>query len=156
MRFEEIYGRFHKGRLNCEEAAGLLGISISSFRRRRRRFEEEGLEGLVDGRLGKASARRVPVDEVTRMLGLFETHYKDFTVKHFHEKLVSAHGFTRSYSWTKSALQAHGQVRHRRHYVKAKVHQYHDGQLAIFHGPRCLARCDKEGDLLNQQHQRVA
>jgi transposase len=110
MRFEEIYGRFHKGRLNCEEAAGLLGISISSFRRRRRRFEEEGLEGLVDGRLGKASARRVPVDEVTRMLGLFETHYKDFTVKHFHEKLVSAHGFTRSYSWTKSALQAHGQV----------------------------------------------
>ena len=48
--------------------------------------------------------------------------------------------------------------KHRRHYVKAKVkvHQYHDGQLAIFHGPRCLARYDKEGDLLNQQHQRVA
>ena len=33
MRFEEVYGRFHKGRLNCEEAAGLLGISISSFHR---------------------------------------------------------------------------------------------------------------------------
>jgi len=110
MRFEEVYGRFHKGRLNCEEAADLLGISVSSFWRRRRRFEEDGLEGLVDARLGKASARRVPVDEMTRMLGLFETHYKDFTVKHFHEKLVSAHGFTRSYSWTKSALQAHGQV----------------------------------------------
>ena len=32
--------------------------------------------------------------------------------------------------------------RHRHHYVKAKVkvHEYHDGQLAIFHGPRCLAR----------------
>ncbi len=69
MRFEEIYGRFHKGHLNCEDAAGLLGISVSSFWRRRRRFAEEGLEGLVDGRLGKASARRVPVDEVTRMLG---------------------------------------------------------------------------------------
>ncbi len=37
--------------------------------------------------------------------------------------------------------------RHRRHYVKAKVkvHEYHNGQLAIFHGPRCLARYDKEG-----------
>ena len=110
MRFEEIYGRFSEGRLNCEAASDLLGISLSSFRRRRRRFEEEGLEGLVDARLGKASARRVPVDEVTRMLGQFETRYGDFTVKHFHEKLVSAHGFTRSYSWTKHALQAHGKV----------------------------------------------
>ena len=44
MRFEDVYGRFHKGRLNCEEAADLLGISISSFRRRRRRFEEAGLD----------------------------------------------------------------------------------------------------------------
>ena len=111
MRFEEIYGRFSEGRLNCEEASDLLGISVSSFHRRRRRFEEEGLEGLVDARLGKASARRVPVDEVTRMLGLFETRYFDFTVKHFHEKLVLAHGFTRSYSWTKGALQARGKVK---------------------------------------------
>ena len=110
MRFEEIYGRFSKGRLNCEAAADLLGISLSSFLRRRRRFEEEGLEGLVDRRLGKASARRVPVDEATRVLGLFETRYRDFTVKHFHEKLVSAHGFTRSYSWTKKLLQANGKV----------------------------------------------
>ena len=40
MRFEEIYGRFSEGRLNCEEASDLLGISVSSFRRRRRRYEE--------------------------------------------------------------------------------------------------------------------
>jgi transposase len=110
MRFEEIYGRFSQGRLNCEEASDLLGISVSSFRRHRRRYEEEGLDGLADGRLGKAFARRVPVDEVGSMLALFETRYCDFTVKHFHEKLVSAHGFTRSYSWTKSALQASGKV----------------------------------------------
>ena len=110
MRFEDIYGRFATGSLGCDEASEILGISVSSFRRWRRRFEERGLEGLVDARLGKASARRVPVDEVTRMLGLFETRYRDFTVKHFHGKLVSAHGFTRSYSWTKKALQAHGKV----------------------------------------------
>ncbi len=48
--------------------------------------------------------------------------------------------------------------RRRHHYVKAKVkvHEYHDGQLAIFHGPRCLARYGKEGALLDQQHKRVA
>ena len=37
--------------------------------------------------------------------------------------------------------------RMRAHYVKAhvKVRQYPDGTLAIFHGPRCLARYDAEG-----------
>ena len=36
---------------------------------------------------------------------------------------------------------------HRRHYVKATVrlHEYPDGRLAIFDGPRCLARFDAKG-----------
>jgi len=35
----------------------------------------------------------------------------------------------------------------RPHYVRAivKVRQYHDGSHAVFHGPRCLARYDREG-----------
>jgi hypothetical protein len=35
-------------------------------------------------------------------------------------------------------------TRHRMHYVKVRVrvHRYLDGHLAIFHGPRCLARYD--------------
>ncbi len=44
------------------------------------------------------------------MLELFETRYWDFTVKHFHDKLVCEHGFSRSYSWTKNTLQSSGQV----------------------------------------------
>ena len=37
--------------------------------------------------------------------------------------------------------------RHRHHYVKAKVvvHEYPDGTLAVFHGPRCLARYTADG-----------
>jgi len=37
--------------------------------------------------------------------------------------------------------------RHRAHYVKVKVnvHRYGDGTLAIFHGPRCLARYSATG-----------
>ncbi len=37
--------------------------------------------------------------------------------------------------------------RHRHHYVKAKVvvHEYPDGTLAVFHGPRCLARYKEDG-----------
>ncbi len=35
----------------------------------------------------------------------------------------------------------------RAHFVKAriKVRQYHDGGIAIFHGPRCLGRYDRKG-----------
>ena len=42
------------------EAGEILGMSKRQFRRYRVRFEEEGLAGLADRRLGKPSARRVP------------------------------------------------------------------------------------------------
>lgn len=110
MRFEEVMGRFGDGRLSCEEAADVLGMSVSSFYRWRRRFEAKGMEGLADGRLGKASGRRAPVDEVARVLALYETRYFDFNALHFHEKLAD-HGIRRSYTWTKSRLQEAGLVR---------------------------------------------
>jgi transposase len=45
----------------------------------------------------------------------------------------------------------------RRHFVRAavRVHEYPDGVLAIFHGPRCLARYRSDGTLL-EPHPRVA
>lgn len=114
MRFEDVLGRYSAGRLSCEEAADVLGMSVSSFYRWRQRHEAEGAAGLADRRLGKVSARRAPVDEVSRVLELFETRYFDFSVKHFHEKLQSEHGIKRSYSWTKTTLQAAGQVKRAR------------------------------------------
>jgi transposase len=110
MRFEDVVGRLYEGRLSCEEAADLLGMSVSSFYRWRQRFEAKGIEGLADGRLGKASGRRAGVDEVARLLDLFETRYFDFNVKHFHEKLAD-HGIKRSYTWTKTTLQVAGKVK---------------------------------------------
>lgn len=49
-------------------------------------------------------------------------------------------------AWNGLSLQIPPQ-RHRHHYVKAtvRVHQYPDGQLAIFDGPSCLARFDPNG-----------
>lgn len=110
MRFEGIYGRFERSHLSCEDAADLLGVSVSTFGRWRRRYESEGASGLDDRRLGRASARRAPADQVMATLALFETRYRGFTVKHFHEKLVAEHGIGRSYTWTKNTLQAAGKV----------------------------------------------
>jgi len=65
---------------------------------------------LQDRRIGRASARAVPVDDVVAMLTLYETRYTGWTVKHFHERWQTEHGGTRSYSWTKKTLQAAGHV----------------------------------------------
>ena len=47
---------------------------------------------------------------------------------------------------------------HRAHYVKTKinVHRYEEGTLAIFHGPRCLARYDALGKVPQLKLKRAA
>jgi hypothetical protein len=110
MKFEEVYARTRRAVLSPAEAAEILGMSERNFRRWRDRFEAEGAEGLYDRQLGRVSARCAAVDEVTRVLELFDTRYFDFTAKHFYDKLVSEHGFTRSYNWLRLTLQAHGRV----------------------------------------------
>jgi transposase len=111
MRFEEVYGRVQRGRLSCAQAADILGMSERNFLRYRRRYEAEGAEGLYDRRVGRVSGRRLAVDVATRVIELYATRYFDFNVKHFHEKLVSEHGYKFSYSWTKRVLQDAGQVK---------------------------------------------
>lgn len=109
-KFRDVLSRWDRNELSGLEAGELLGMSERQFRRYRRRFEEEGLEGLVDRRLGKASARRVPVDEVMWMLEEYRTHHAGWNVKHFHEHLVARHDFTWGYTWTKTQLHAAGLV----------------------------------------------
>ena len=60
MRFEEAYGGWQGGRLRQEEAARLLGVCERIFRRYIDRYEEAGLDGLIDRRLQQLSRRRAP------------------------------------------------------------------------------------------------
>ena len=48
--------------------------------------------------------------------------------------------------------------RHRHHYVKAqvRVHEYPDGHLAVFHGPRCLARYRADGETIDDDRLQAA
>jgi transposase len=92
------------------EAAEILGVTERTFRRWSVRYEAEGAEGLLDRRLGRTSARAVPVDEALQMVTVYETQYTGWTVKHFHEHWQAEHGGTRSYTWTKNRLHAAGAV----------------------------------------------
>ena len=80
MKFEEVYGRTRRGVLGQAEAAEIWASRIRRFALRRK------AQGLYDRRLGRLSTR-APVDEVARVLELFDTRYT--SAKHF-EKLVAS------------------------------------------------------------------
>jgi len=110
QKFRDVLNRWERKELSAQEAGEILGVSERQFRRYRRRYEEDGLAGLADRRLGKASARRVPVDKITWMLGEYRTHHMGWNVKHFHEHLQRQHNFAWGYTWTKTQLHAAGLV----------------------------------------------
>lgn len=106
MRFEEAYNGWTSQKLNQTEAARLLGVCERTFRRYIHRYEEEGLDGLMDKRLIQASHRRAPVDEVMNLTDLYRTRYEGFNVKHFYRFYRYQHGGRRSYTWVKNTLQS--------------------------------------------------
>ena len=110
MRFEEAYGGWQERRLTQEEEARMLGVCERTFRRSVDRYEEEGVDGLVDKRLGQVSARRAPVDEVMRTEALYRERYEGWNVKPFHSFYRREHGGRRSSPWVKRTLQRAGLV----------------------------------------------
>lgn len=105
MRFEEIYGDWLNKRISQEEGGRLLGVCERTFRRYIDRYEEDGMEGLIDKRLSQVSHRRAPVDEVMQLTELYKTRYNGFNVKHFYRFYKDHHHGSRGYTWVKSTLQ---------------------------------------------------
>jgi transposase len=110
QKFENVLRRWERRELSAIEAGEILGVSERQFRRYRHRYDEDGLAGLLDRRLGKASVKRVPVDKIVWMLGQYRTHHMGWNVKHFHEHLRRQHDFGWGYTWTKLQLHAAGLV----------------------------------------------
>ena len=110
QKFRDVLSRWERGDLSMLEAGELLGMSERQFRRYRDRYEEDGVEGLVDQRLGKPSPKRVPARELRLMLELYRDCYRGWNVKHFHEHLVRDHNFQWGYTWVKTQLHAVGLV----------------------------------------------
>lgn len=54
-RFEDAFERYRGRQLTGEEAGELLGMSGRDFRRLCDRYEEDGIDGLRDRRIGKPS-----------------------------------------------------------------------------------------------------
>jgi Helix-turn-helix domain len=152
-RFEEAFGQYKRRRLTSEEAGELLGMSGRHFRRLCVRYEEDGIEGLRDHRIGKVSPRRAPARELERMHELYRERYHDFTVKHFHEQLVRRHNYQLCYTVTRLSLQSAGLVpkaKRRGAHRKKRVRRPLPGMLLFQDGSkhRWIASFGRDLDLI--------
>src|SRR5215831_13814645 len=110
MKMQEVILRAMAKKITWWQAAEILGISNRTMRRWKWQYENEGFKGLLDGRKGKPSWKRVPAGETERILSLYRDRYFDLNVRHFYEKATAQHGVTLSYTWVKNLLQGAGLV----------------------------------------------
>jgi transposase len=111
MKVMEVILKAMAREIKWIQAADILGVTPRHIRRMRTVYQEQGIAGLSDQRRGRPSSRRAPYELVEKVLCLYGDKYFDFNVKHFHEQLVSRHGLSCSYTWTKNLLQEAGYVK---------------------------------------------
>src|SRR5689334_16392689 len=114
MKLQDVILKAMAKKLSWIEAAEIAGMSVRNMQRMRERYQEHGYNGLFDQRRGKRSIHRIPMETAERVLGLYRDRYRDFNVRHFHEKLREVEQIRISYSWVRQALQGAGLVAKRR------------------------------------------
>lgn len=110
MQFVSIYEDWHLKRLTQQDAALMLGVTDRTFRRYVERYEQDGLDGLLDRRLERLSNRCAPADEVCRLEDMYRSRFNGWNVQHFY-RFYERDGGTRCYTWVKKRLQAAGLVK---------------------------------------------
>ena len=69
-QFERVYRRWKEKKLTQAEAAERLGITERTFRRYTVRYRDEGMQGLLDKRLGAVSHNRASQQESSEVVAL--------------------------------------------------------------------------------------
>ncbi|WP_231363932.1 helix-turn-helix domain-containing protein [Verrucomicrobium sp. 3C] len=97
MKVQEVIMRAMAKRISWLDAAEILGWSPRTLRRWRAWYRIRGYDGLFDRRKRRPSPRRVPMETVEKVLGLYRERYEGWNGRHFHEKLREEHGIELSY-----------------------------------------------------------
>ena len=114
MKLQDVILRAMAKTLTWIQAAEIAGMSVRNMQRKRQAYLEYGYNGLFDRRRGNNSYHRVPMETAERVSSLYRDKYREFNVRHFHEKLKQVENIQLSCSWVKQALQGAGLVAKRR------------------------------------------
>jgi len=94
----QVLVRVSERRLTQREAARVLGVTERQLRRLWTAYRQRGAAGLVSGKRGRRSNRRLPEASREVALALVRERYSDFGPTFAHEKLVELHGLAISVS----------------------------------------------------------
>lgn len=103
-----VLTRLIAGALEVGEAADLLGLSVRSIWRLKRRFAEDGPGGLVHGNRGRASPRRIDEPTRERVRALARGRYDGANDSHLAELLAERDGIRLSRVSVRRILRAAG------------------------------------------------
>ena len=114
MKMREVLLEALAGKLSWLQAADVLPMNPRTLRRWRDKFQNSGIDGLLDGRRRSPSDRAIPAKDLSKWLRLYRDRYAGYNVRHFHSLAKRKHGLTWSYSLIRSVLQTAGLVSKRR------------------------------------------
>ncbi len=79
------------GAIKQKQAARQLGLSTRQIRRLKKKYQKEGMAGLVHKSRGRISNNKIPNKEINKAIRLMEKHYFDFSPTLALEKLQEHH-----------------------------------------------------------------
>lgn len=117
----QVMAQVMEGTLDQASAAARLGISTRQVKRLKRRMTDEGIQGLLSKKRGRASNRRTPDEVLALAVALIGEHYSDFGPTLACEKLAERHGIKLSVETVRQAMMRAGLWRAKRG-AGARVH----------------------------------
>lgn len=100
----QILDMLKESKISQQEAAKQMGVTPRQVRRLVKRYREEGLDGLISKKRGRASNRRLHEATGAMVLALIGTHYRDFGPTLAQEKLAELHGIQLSVESTRQLM----------------------------------------------------
>jgi transposase len=110
LKRTELIEKALKGELRWVEVAEILRLTPRQVRRLKKRYQDNGAQGLIDYRRRSRPRNQLNETVVKEVLRLYRDAYRDFNVTHFHEKLRDIHGIKISYGSVKSYLRKAGLI----------------------------------------------
>lgn len=123
VRRVEVLSIALSGGLTNKDASELLGVCVRQFIRIKKKFLQEGAQGLVHGNRGRNPVHAITDEVRGEVVSLFKERYYDFNISHFTEHLNERECISISRSSVSRILKLEGIRSKRSVNKKPKAHR---------------------------------